>query len=252
MDEHSLEPLLSADAVRAISASGQRTMTRRSLRTHQGSRINKDYPTSRGISSSLNNTASITTGMNNNYNNAAINNIMSIDTSSLVRSEAKVRIAPAYGSLEAFLESFTFFDDDTITMEEAIQRAQRDAYVLNRADQVTNLSAPSPRTIFPIVPGPDESYRSMLLALIKTRLKAIRWQRQRHSHLRGLICRAIERYFEDKHSREERERQGEEKRRRQLARQAATMIRKYWKTFEQVIITIMVITYYIYFTNLHE
>ncbi|KAI8053943.1 P-loop containing nucleoside triphosphate hydrolase protein [Syncephalis plumigaleata] len=198
MDAHSLEPLLSADAVRAASASGQRTMTRHALRL---------FDESWHICFLLNSTT-ISTNMNGHHGNASMNNDISIDTSSLARSEAKVRIAPAYGSLEAFLES---------------------------ADRITDLSTPLPRTIFPVVPGPDESHRSMLLSHIKPRIKAIRWQRQRHSHLRGLICRSIERHFEEKRSREERERQGEEKRRRQLARQTATLIRKYWKTFEQVV-----------------
>ncbi|KAI9598302.1 hypothetical protein BDF19DRAFT_411022 [Syncephalis fuscata] len=221
MEQYSLQSLLSADAVRAVSVSSQRAVTRRSLRTHQEMTIG-DTPST-----------TVLEDRTSRLLNAS-NSVMA-NTNEPTRPGATVRIAPAYGSLEAFLESFTFFDDDAIAPQEANHRAQKDAYVMNRASRVSDLPAQAPRIIFPTVPGPESSRQSALLALAKPRLKAMRAQRQRQSHLRGVICRAIERVFEEKRSKEEREQQDELKRRRQLSRQIAAIIRKSWKPIEQAV-----------------
>jgi hypothetical protein len=144
------------------------------------------------------------------------------------------RIAPIYGSLEALLNSFVMLEDDTVSPIDADRRAQRDAYVLNRASRIAEVPVQMPKIIYPVAPGPDTCAWSFLLSQIKQRRKAFAAIRNKQSHSRSLICRAVERLFDERRSREERERQEEQRRQRQLARQVASMVRKKWKTIEQV------------------
>jgi hypothetical protein len=143
---------------------------------------------------------------------------------------------PHFTSFEEYLSSFVVLDDEEITPEEAQTRAETQAVLMNKIEDLKSKGRLDIKPIKPFVdPEVPKLHHNWLLEHVMTSSRLIKEEGKLQMARARKVSKMITKHFELLHGKSEREQKLEEKRIKKLAKLTSNEVRKKWRFVEGVI-----------------
>lgn len=140
-----------------------------------------------------------------------------------------------FDSFEDYLNSFVFADEEEVTPQEADKRAETQAELLDRIDNLKAAGRFGVRPLKPFVdPEVPKLHYNWLLEHVMTSSRLIKEEGKLQMARARKVSKMVARHFEQLHGKSEREQRLEEKRLRKLAKLTAGEVKKKWRYVEGV------------------
>ncbi|KAF8980679.1 swr1 complex component [Entomortierella lignicola] len=158
------------------------------------------------------------------------------DAGDMIRLGSHRNYFSQFGSLEDYLDSFVYADDEEVTPDEADQRAESHAQLLDRIDALKaegRLGGKPPKAF--VDPEVPKLQYNWLMEHIMTSSRLIKEEGKLQMARARKVSKMITRHFEQLNGKSEREQRLEEKRIRKVAKLTANEVKKKWRYVEGVV-----------------
>ncbi|KAG0217577.1 swr1 complex component [Mortierella sp. NVP41] len=141
-----------------------------------------------------------------------------------------------FSSFDQYLNSFVYMDDDEVTPEEADNRAEAHAQLLDRIDALKSEGRLGGKPDKPFVdPEVPKLQYNWLMEHVMTSSRLIKEEGKLQMARARKVSKMITRHFEQLHGKSEREQRLEEKRIRKVAKLTSNEVKKKWRYVEGIV-----------------